>query len=70
MVFTLYICEDWTFDPKSQVLTIYETYGEFRSNDLDMINDYFKLQPNHTTMVCPAIFKDENGISCKRVLFK
>jgi hypothetical protein len=69
MVFTLYICNDWDFDSKTQVLYIYEVYAKFSSNDLDIINKYFKTQHNHTAMVCPAIFKAD-GLTVKRVVFK
>jgi hypothetical protein len=68
MVFKTYVCDDFKMK-KSGTLTIYGLQAEFKTNEKDMVTEFIKRN-NYDAVVCPAIFKDENGLTPKKIIFK
>jgi len=68
MVFTAYICEDFTLDHNG-VLRIWENYAEFTSNDSEIVQNFIN-KSFENAVVCPQLYINGEGIKVKRVIFK
>jgi hypothetical protein len=68
MIFTAYICDDFTLD-QNGVLVIWENYAEFTSNDSEMVQQFIN-KSFENAVVCPQLYVDKDGMRVKRVIFK
>ena len=69
MVFICYVCEDFTFSPKTGVLTVYEIFGEFKTSSKRAAMEFIR-EGTFTAAVCPVLYKDENGVTVEEVIIK
>ena len=68
MVFTAYICDDFSLD-ENGVLVIWGNYAEFTSNDSEIINKFIN-KSFEDAIVCPQLYVNKDGMRVKRVIFK
>jgi len=68
MVFTVYVCDDFEMT-ESGVLVVLGNYAEFTTNDRVMVEEFIE-NSTYNSVVCPAIYRDENGKVPSRIIFK
>lgn len=67
MEFIVYVCDDFEMT-ESGVLVVFGNYAEFTTDDRVTAQEFID-NSTYNSVVCPSIYKDENGNVASRIIF-